>query len=223
MTDLSQTSSIPEDAEEIRESFGPESLRTYRCVLNGQTVGSRTRDEEGRLISEIPLKNGLRHGVEREWDADGSLLFETYYVDGLEDGVAKQYLDGRLIGTYRMDHGTGVDLWRSHDGTLSEERWMKDGYRDGFERWWNGDNHTVRNESHFKRGMEHGIFRQWNKQGRLQRGYPQYYVDGTRVQKRQYLKACATDPSLPPFHEGENRPSRKLPVEYIDQLAEAQT
>jgi hypothetical protein len=72
-----------------------------------------------------------------------------------------------------------------------------------------------------KRAIEHGVFRAWNARGRLRRGYPQYFVDGKRVRKRRYLKGSAADPSLPPFREEENRPDRKLPVEYLDQLARA--
>jgi hypothetical protein len=160
---------------------------------------------------------GRKHGRERQRDFEGgdSLEFETNYVHGLEHGIAKQYYDGRLVGTYRMDLGTGVDLWRDRNSRLQEERHVRDGALHGFERWWNGDDRTLWKEGHYRGGVEHGIFRDWNDKGRLRRGYPQYYVHGQRVVKRQYLKAAASDQTLPRYREEDNRPERQLPDESV--------
>jgi hypothetical protein len=126
-----------------------------------------------------------------------------------------------------MDEGTGVDLWFSGDsrdlanaGTLAEERHMERGERHGIERWWTGDDATVSQECHFWRGEAHGIFRAWNKRGRLRRQYPQYWIHGERVNKRQYLKASITDAALPSYNETEDAPQRRLPLEYADQRAQ---
>jgi hypothetical protein len=213
-----EESSIPPEAREFLDRVDQAGDHVYQCVVDERTVGYRHRDDAGALIWEIAIKDGLKHGIERQWEPDGTLTFETTYVDGLEHGVARQWdRDGRLLGTYRMEHGTGVDLWRNGDGTLSEERYLKDGYLHGLERWWNWDDRTVWNEGHFKWGEKHGVFREWNHQGGLRRGYPQYFVDGARARKRQYLKACAKDDSLPPFREEDNRPERPLPPELLDQ------
>jgi hypothetical protein len=216
MTSGEMESSSPTGGKEVfeRVEFG---YRYFRCVPEGQTVGYRVRDDHGRLVQEFALKDGLLHGLERHWAPDGMLEFETCYVEGLEHGTAKQWLDGRLLGTYRMDGGTGVDLWRHADGTLAEERHCMGGDRHGFERWWNGDDRTVWLEGHYQRGKPHGILREWNRRARLRRGYPQYFVDGDRVTKRQYLKAAAADPSLPLFREADNLPERPLPREYVDE------
>ena len=37
---------------------------------------------------------------------------------------------------------------------------------------------------------------------------------------REYVRACRTDPTLPPFREEENRAEQSLPQEYLDQQAE---
>jgi hypothetical protein len=102
-------------------------------------------------------------------------------------------------------------LWFQAAGVLSEEREYRDGQRHGYERWWCADNQTVGEESHYWHGIEHGIFRQWNAQRRLRRGYPRYFVQGQRVTKRQYVRACHHDPTLPPFVADDNQPFRSCP------------
>jgi hypothetical protein len=205
------TSVIPVGAEEVFIEATPDGDQSYACVLNGHTVGYRLRDATGHLGIERALKDGVRHGPERHWGSDGRLEFETSYVNGLEHGVARQWCLGRLVGSYQLEHGTGVDLWRRCTGTLSEERHYQQGRRHRFERWWTGDDATVWEEGHYWHDEPHGIFREWNARGRLRRGYPQYMIHGRRVSKRQYVNAAVSDPSLPPFREADNAPQRPLP------------
>jgi hypothetical protein len=148
-------------------------------------------------------------------------------VEGLEHGTARQWAeDGTLVGTYEMDHGSGLDLWwtsASEAGTwhLSEARNMLAGDRHGFEWWIDVDQRGADRESHFADGLEHGIQRDWNSAGRLRRGYPKYYVNGHRANKRQYLRAAKLDSSLPPFREEDNRPERQFPPEVAMALRPA--
>ena len=204
---------IPAGAEEVFIEATINGDQSYACVLNGHTVGYRLRDTTGRLVIERALKDGVQHGPERHWGADGHLEFETSYVNGLEHGVARQWCQGRLLGSYRLEHGSGVDLWRPCTGALSEERH----YQQGHERWWTGDDATVWEEGHYWHDEPHGIFRTWNARGQLRRGYPPYLLHGRRVSKQHYVKASASDPSLPSFREADNAPQRPLPREYRDQ------
>lgn len=208
-------SSIPDGAAEVFVEVESSGHRLFKCVMNGEEVGCRRRGDHGELFEEHGLKDGRYHGYWRQWGPDGKLEFETLYVNGLEHGTARQWDNGKLVCSYEMDYGTGVDLYGGVRA-LSEERHMNDGFRHGFERWWD-DNNTVWQESHFKRGKEHGVFRHWNHRGGPRRGYPQYFVDGSRVTKRQYLRAAALDPSLPPYREEDNNPERELPPEYLSQ------
>lgn len=209
--------SIPEGARAVFDRTDEYGYGYYHWLRDGQVVRYHVLNPEGSLDREGELRDDTRHGFARRYYDDGKHMSETLYVDGFEHGVAKQWShDGAFLGTYRMDHGTGVDLWRDSDGSLLEERHLQDSHRHGFERWWNSDNRTVWDESHFKWSVEHGIFRKWNSRGRLRRGFPQYYVDGKRVTKRQYLRDCKADPSLPPFRPEENRPERGLPREYLE-------
>ena len=109
----------------------------------------------------------------------GKFVKKALMYEGKEHGETRQYDEnGVQIGSYIMDHGTGVDLWFQSPGVLSEEREYRDGQRHGYERWWRDDNQTIGEESHFWNGIEHGIFRRWNRQRKLSRGYPQYFIHG---------------------------------------------
>jgi len=212
-------SSIPEDAEEVLiETHGPGRLKAdlvFVCRRDGKDVGVRQRLANGRLIREHGLRDGKHHGWDREWDDDGRLAFESFRVNNVEHGVCRQWYEGRLVGWYLMDHGTGVDLWRDADGMLQEERHLKHQGRHGYERWWT-NNTTIWWEQHFHENREHGIERKWLKEhGRVSRGYPRYYVHGERVSKRQYLSAAKRDPTLPPYRPEDDRPERPLPPEYF--------
>lgn len=187
-------------------------------MLKGRIVGTRSFHETGELEYENPLKNGLPHGIVYRSDVPGELLSAEPFRNGLPHGVARQWSDdGKLIGTYSMKHGTGLDLWwcqYKEDGPhhLAEARYFYEGNRHGFE-WWLYDDQRLSIERHFRNDKQHGIERSWNQHGRLSRGYPKYWLDGAHVTKRQYTRACANDPSLPPFREKDNRPHRSFPPE----------
>ncbi|HEU4322642.1 MAG TPA: hypothetical protein VFS21_05790 [Roseiflexaceae bacterium] len=204
---------IPETAEElITDTWADGSRRSALYEQGGRRVGYRAWSEEGVLVMEQALREGVPHGQLRIWHDNGQLSEDAWYEDGLEHGRTRQYdWDGALIGSYTMDRGTGVDVWFHRAGVLSEERHMRAGQRHGYERWWDEDNQRVWEESHFWEGLEHGIFRRWGSRGGLARGYPRYYVRGERVSKRHYLRAAATDSTLPPFRPEEQSPARTIP------------
>lgn len=213
------SSSIPDAAQERVTACFIASQRKFRAeyVLAGKVVGVRQYHETGDLEGEWPLKDGLLHGIQYRCDVPGNVLSAEPYFNGLPHGVAKQWSDhGKLIGTYWMVHGTGIDLWwcERADGRrvyLSEARYLKDGKLNGFEWWLNEDQHSVIEELHFKNGQKHGIGRRWNQNGRLSRGYPQYWINDRRVTRRQYSRECHRDSSLPHFREKDNRPQRSFP------------
>lgn len=189
------------------DSGAPKDATLWR---DGHAIGRRAWEEDGTLWLEHGLHNGRRHGPWREWHPNGVLAHETFWVDGREHGHAQQFArDGTLLGEYTMVHGTGLDLWFHDNGTVSEERVLRDGNRDGLERWWNDDGQTVGEERSFRAGQEHGIARQWNAAGRLARGYPAYFVNGRKVTKRQYVAAARADATLPPFRAEDNDPRRR--------------
>lgn len=59
------------------------------------------------------MRHGRRHGLARCWHKNGVLSDENPYLNGLPHGVSRQWDDtGKLLGQYRMVHGTGVQrVW----------------------------------------------------------------------------------------------------------------
>jgi hypothetical protein len=138
------------------------------CFVEGDAVGRRWYDENGALAFEVPLKNEVTHGRVYRWDF-GQLVSVEPYFKGKPHGVAKQLEDGRVIGTYRMVHGTGLDVWRRVCGSdeactfgVSEIHSMKDGQPHGFE-WWFRTNQRLSSERHWREGKVHGIERAWSE------------------------------------------------------------
>ena len=208
-----------------RREGGAVWLRRVECLLGGDVVGEQFYDNDGALLIETPLRHSKKHGVEFHWyEGGGSLQSAEPFHEGLPHGTAKQWgEDGILLGTYTLNHGSGLDLWRRQqcsDGSvfLSEIHSMKDGWPHGYEWWLNSDQRSVWAERHWNEGQFHGIEREWNARGRLRRGYPRYYVRGERVSKRAYLKACRVDPSLPAFRAKDNKPVRRFPSELAREL-----
>lgn len=217
-------SSIPKEAKERVTARHIKSRRRYRAEywLDGKLVGTCFFDKAGRTQTENPLRNGLLHGTQYFFDSPSQLESAEHYVNGLAHGTTRQWSqDGELLGTYTMKHGTGVDLWRARKNWghglpyLSEARYIKDGKWHGFEWWINEDQRSVWQERHFQFNQLHGVERSWNAEGRLKRGFPKYWLNGMRVTKRQYLRACAKDATLPPFRESDNRPKRRFPPEIV--------
>lgn len=213
---------VEQVTREFRREGGGIYYRLTTCVLNGEVVGQRAYGEEGQLVTETPLRNGSKHGREFQWEDDGRLSLIEPYVNGKIHGTAKQYgRNGKVIGTYRLRHGTGYDIWRveDEDGAfrVSEIHTLSDGLPHGYEWWLSHKPHILYHELHWHEGEYHGIERQWNFANKLRRGFPQYWIKGERVPKSKYLRAAKKDLTLPPFRLKDNSPRRKFPVE-IEQL-----
>jgi len=226
-------SAIPAGARErIVSTHEPDGAkRQVEYILGDEVVGRRWFDQDGSMGTETPLKNGLVHGTLYYFSAlpGGTLkvIFAEPYRNGFAHGTARQWsdYDGRALGSYTMKRGTGIDLWRAQtysgrSAYLSEARYIKDGNWHGFEWWLNENQKTVHKENHFSENLQHGITREWNFEGRLKRGYPKYWIRNVQVTKRQYVRAQAAEPNLPPYREVDNLPRRKFPPEVLAAISE---
>ena len=125
----------------------------------------------GQLREVVPLRNGRRHGVVRVWHKNGVLANEERYQNGLLHGVCRQWSEaGRLLGKYRMVHGTGVQRTWHENGRLQLEF------------------STVR-------GDFSGRYRLWLNDGKLMS--EEIYLHGRPVTAEEYRAARAKDKSLP--------------------------
>jgi antitoxin component YwqK of YwqJK toxin-antitoxin module len=218
-----ETENIPEDIA------GSASYKEAELILNNEVVGFRIYNGDNVLIKETPLKGGIKHGIEYFFYDSGQLELVEPYAEGKMHGTACQYSeDGRLMGTYSMEHGTGYDIWRHEcmeedsnpdDVYVAEIHSMKDGLPHGFEWWLNENQRSVDVETIWYMGKLHGITRVWNHEGKLSRGFPKYYINDSKVNKKTYLKGCEKDPTLQIFKPEDNSPFRKFPKEIEKILA----
>ena len=119
----------------------------------------------------MPTRNGRRRGVVRVWHKNGVLASEELYQNGLLHGVCRQWNEaGRLLGKYRMVHGTGVQRTWHENGRLQLEF------------------STVN-------GDFSGRYRLWLHDGALMS--EQIHLHGTPVTAEEYRAARSKDKSLP--------------------------
>lgn len=77
------------------------------------------------------------HGRRRTWHRNGQLATKEYYRDGLLHGNNCQWdEDGKLLGSFRMTHGTGTQKSWHDNGRLNLEFTTVDGSFCGRSRFW---------------------------------------------------------------------------------------
>ena len=107
---------------------------------------------DGKPMQRIELRNGLRHGRYQQWWKTGQELFDKHFVAGKQHGEQKQWsTEGTLLGSYKMNHGTGTETTWNLDGSMRTVTERVDGLQHGSsviydkagsvlwkERWQNG-------------------------------------------------------------------------------------
>jgi hypothetical protein len=128
-------STIPTDAESRPiEPHSNSDFPATEYFVGGERVGLRYFHEDGSIAAEYTFRGDRKHGWTYHFDF-GELSSAEPFENGRPHGTAFQFGEGGcVIGTYTLDHGTGIDLWRQeHEGkvTLSEAHQMKDGLAHG--------------------------------------------------------------------------------------------
>ena len=119
------------------------------------------------------MKNGRRHGFVRAWLKNGTLATEEPFRTGLLHGICRQWDEkGRLLGTYKMVHGSGIQRVWHDNGQIQMEISTVFGEFCGRSRMWLADGTLI---------SEHFCLRQKN------------------VSAEEYRAAAAKDKSLPRF------------------------
>lgn len=136
----------------------------------------------GQLREAVSVRRNLRQGVSHTWHKNGRRATEEHYANGLLHGLCRQWSEaGRLLGKYRMVHGTGIQLsWH--------------------------DNGKPQIEVSTVQGAFCGRSRIWLSDGALLS--ERYYLHGNAVSGDEYHAAAAADRSLPKFR---GKPGKPLP------------
>lgn len=97
---------------------------------------------EGMLISEIPLQDGIVHGIARGWHEDGALEVEEPFENGLSNGLrTRWYPSGNKRSQATIVAGVLQGLFTEwHDnGQLAVRMEMIAGKGEGLVEAWNAD------------------------------------------------------------------------------------
>jgi hypothetical protein len=94
----------------------------------------------GLVRQEIPCRKGLPHGLWRTFHNNGQIESEKPHLDGKLHGVCRQWSwSGKLLGTYEMNHGTGIQRSWYDNGQSCSEFGTVDGEFTGRARHWLAD------------------------------------------------------------------------------------
>jgi len=111
------------------------------------------------------------HGRRRTWHRNGQLATEEFYFDGQLHGIVRQWNEnGKLLGSFRMEHGTGTQKSWHDNGRLNQEFTTVEGEFCGRSRLWLRDGTLISDR---------------------------VLLFGRSVTPGQYRKAAAKDPRLP--------------------------
>jgi hypothetical protein len=127
----------------------------------------------GLLREEISFLGRKLHGPYRTWHPNGKPAFEGCYEHGRSHGTCRQWNDrGRLLGSFRMEHGTGIR-------------------RDWFE------NGQIKFETPMLNGLFTGRMRSWLRDGSL--AFESYAIGNRDVSPAKYLAASRKHPEYPRY------------------------
>ena len=140
----------------------------------------RTRYRNGQVSEEQPQLNGRLHGVLRRWHKNGVLALEQPHEHGLTHGICRQWNeDGKLLGAFKIKHGTGVHRHWHHNGQLQSEVSTVHGELTGRHRSWLPDGTLV---------------------------LEQYYLNNVAVDRQKYEAGRLKDPCLPRYDDKKMQP-----------------
>jgi len=112
-----------------------------------KSVVRRTFYRKGIVALEEHYRKGKLHGKRRMWHHNGQLAEEDSYCHGLLHGLCRQWSDsGRLLGSFHMDHGTGVQQTWHDNGQLNVEFTTVAGQFCGRNRMWLRDGTLISDE-----------------------------------------------------------------------------
>jgi hypothetical protein len=98
----------------------------------------------GALELEECFRDQKLHGRRRTWHRNGQIATEEFYDAGLLDGVCRQWNEeGKLLGSFKIQRGTGaIKVWHDN-GKLNLEFTIVAGEFSGRKRFWLRDGKLI--------------------------------------------------------------------------------
>lgn len=102
-----------------------------------QTKVIRSFHRNGQLRVETHIRGRTTVGLHRTWYSNGKLATEQRFQNGLLHGVCRQWNNqGKLLGSFHMNHGTGIQKEWFENGRLQLETSTVNGEFTGRTRVW---------------------------------------------------------------------------------------
>lgn len=157
--------------------------------VNARQRVERSFFRHGQLREKTSIRGQVFHGTHRLWHHNGQLALEEHFQDGVLHGVGRQWNErGKLLGSFRLKHGTGVVRHWFDDGRLQMEYTLVNGKFTGRSRVWLRDG-TL--------SLEH------------------FGIENSTVTETEYRRATAKNADYPQFPA--NRRKKAMPSrEAID-------
>ena len=142
----------------------------------------------GKVKTEISVKDSLRHGITKNYDSEGRLLSEVTYVNNVREGIAKNYYaeSGKLNSTleYRNGIKEGNEIWYYESGKEYRVSPFVNGNIEGIQKLYYEDGKLFA-EVPFKGGFPGVGLKEYNEDGSLMNNYPKLIIE-----KQDYLKSA---------------------------------
>jgi len=125
----------------------------------GQKSGLRTTFLESEIIAEN-FENDIKHGLTTYYYPDSTIYKTIHFVDGREDGLAKEFgEDGRVVTLTTFKKGYVIS--REKINRLDSEK-RKQGLWKFFQ-----ENGLVQLEGTYRNDLKHGYFKEYDEAGKL--------------------------------------------------------
>jgi antitoxin component YwqK of YwqJK toxin-antitoxin module len=166
-------------SEGNRENFELDSIWTFYSdsgkvavqitYLEGRKNGIRRTFHENEIVEEN-FVDDVKQGTTMYYYPNGTLWKEINFVDGLEEGIGREYArsDGRVIKLMYYTKGFITDIEiinRIDKARMKQGKWI-----DFWENW------NIKTEGEYKNDLKHGYFKQYSKDGVLL--LTEKYIDG---------------------------------------------
>jgi antitoxin component YwqK of YwqJK toxin-antitoxin module len=163
---------------------------TAGFVANDSVVIVERRFTDGTLKVQFEAyrQNGelVRHGTYRSWYANGQMMLQCTYRDGVLHGAYSTWWEsgGREIETrYRRGKTYGVVRWWYESGQIERKEQYVDGVIHGdYVRWY--ENGKIEEEGRFDMGVPDGPFIKYNRYG--EKTVEGVYKNGKKIEETVY-------------------------------------
>jgi len=145
--------------------------------LTGKKNGFRTTYQGNEILKEY-FDNDVKQKNSFILYPDGKTKFKIPFIDGLEQGVAREYnIEGDVIQliTYKKAYIIARERINRYDSdSLANGKWK-----------WFFDDELLWQEGSFKHGLKNGYFKEYDRNGDLISATK--YIDGEKIEKAEEL------------------------------------